>query len=206
MWHCSVISGLTIYNYIANFRSSTLHVLWCSASIFLFLTVPHVLQCQANGSHIILILLWLGQSSRGHLHTVIRCVWGEVRLIYIEHCVQSATSTNDTYVYCIYMSLPSHSGLYSNVMHMYVCMWCNNLLTLETFSFLHHCIFTWTTVGWDWCRWEVYRCHSIYTLMICLPAWDLIMSDRSDLFQWYACTNSVKFMLFLNWIELILST
>ena len=118
MWHCSVISGLTIYNYIANFRSSTFRVLWCSASILLFPTVAHVLQCQAYGSHIILILQWLGQSSRGHLHTVIRCVWGEVRLIYIENCVQSATGTNDTYLWNSY----GCTGVIGN--HCFILIYC----------------------------------------------------------------------------------
>ena len=63
--------------YIADFRSSTLCVLWRSAYTFCLLQclISYILKPMAC-SHIILILLWLGQTSRGHLHTVIMCVCG----------------------------------------------------------------------------------------------------------------------------------
>ena len=62
----------------------------------LFVTVPHVLHIKANGSHIILILLWLGQSSKGHYHSMIMYVCGGLVYICRQLCPVSHWYTNDT--------------------------------------------------------------------------------------------------------------
>ena len=55
--------------------------------------------------------------------------------------------------------------------------WCRLICTVSITNWLHN---IWCWGQWTQCLWispadhKLYRCHSIYNLMICLPTWNLI--------------------------------